>query len=51
VDLRTVVDRILKDDVVSTTQLTLLVRDVHRLCQSGVELQPAARPTPVQAKR
>lgn len=50
VDLRTVVDRVLKDEVVSMTQLTLLVRDVERLCRSGVELQPAARPTPVQAK-
>jgi hypothetical protein len=51
VDLRTAVDRALKDEVVSMTQLTLLVRDVQRLCRTGVELRPAARPTPVQVKQ
>jgi hypothetical protein len=49
-DLQTAVGRVLKDEVVSMTELTLLVRDIRRLCRAGDELRPAARPTRLQAK-
>ena len=42
-DLRTVVDRMLKDDVVSMTELSLMVRDVERLCGLAKDLPPPSR--------
>jgi hypothetical protein len=43
-DLRVVVDRTLKDEVVSATELTLLVQDLQRLCRPKVRKVP---PRPV----
>jgi hypothetical protein len=48
--LQTAVGHVLKDKVVSMTELTLRVRDVERLCRAGGELPPPERPTRVQAR-
>ncbi len=50
VHLQTAVDRVLKDEVVAMTELTLLVRDVERLCRAGGDLRPPERPTRLEAK-
>ena len=50
VDLQTAVGCVLRDKVVTMTELTLRVRDVERLCRAGDELRPPERPTGVQAR-
>jgi hypothetical protein len=50
VDLQTAVGRVLKDEVVSMTEPTLLVRDVERLCRAGDELRPPERSTRLQER-
>ena len=47
-DLRTIVHRAVKDEVVSLTELRLLVGAVRGLC--GGEAVPRSRPIPVQSK-